>query len=517
MGDITKSVKFLLLGEDRTAGKALKGVGDESTRTHGKLDKLKNGAKIAGAAMAGGLLIAGAAAISFGKDSLEAYAGAQKSQKQLEDAYKRFPAVQSVPIAKLREYNEALQRKTGADADDLASGQAVLARYKLTGDQLRNVTPLLADYAARTGKDIPAAASTLGKALMGSSKATKELGVNVKLGKDPVKNYALVMDALKGSVGGYAESIPDAEKKGKILQASWEDLQEAAGEKLQPVMMSLIDAGQGVLDWLEENPAVTEGATAAFELFGTVLTGLWDIVTTYVAPALAWIVRSQAQVVRGAGDMLAALGNVPGFEWAKGASEKVYKIADSLDGVAAGLDGLAKKPKPSIGVNDYATPEVKKIQAKIESLKGKQVEAKANGDTKEVDKLQKKIDDLKDKTVTLTTRQIVKKAQQDGGSSAGKNTNAKKATGGWAGSGTVWAGEYGAESITLSRPMYFTTAAESARMMSGGGGSVAAGGTLIQVQVQVPVSSDPAAVGRAIRDSLLSLKGNLGGKDLGIA
>ena len=245
MGDITKSVKFLLLGEDRTAGKALKGVGDESTRTHGKLDKLKNGAKIAGAAMAGGLLIAGAAAISFGKDSLEAYAGAQKSQKQLEDAYKRFPAVQSVPIAKLREYNEALQRKTGADADDLASGQAVLARYKLTGDQLRNVTPLLADYAARTGKDIPAAASTLGKALMGSSKATKELGVNVKLGKDPVKNYALVMDALKGSVGGYAESIPDAEKKGKILQASWGDLQEAAGEKLQPVMMSLIDVIAG--------------------------------------------------------------------------------------------------------------------------------------------------------------------------------------------------------------------------------------------------------------------------------
>lgn len=516
MADITKSVKFLLLGEDKTASKSLKGVGDQSDKTHGKLDGLKKGAKIAGAAIGAGLLVAGAAALDFGKDSLAAFAEADKAQKQLEDAYKRFPAIASVNIDALRKYNEAIQRKTGADADDIASGQSVLARYKLTGEQLKSMTPLLVDYAERTGKSIPDAAKSLGKALGGSSKAAKELGFDFKASKDPAANYEQIMRGLKGTVGGYAESLPEAEKKQKILQASFGDLQEAVGEKLQPVMIGLIDAGQGVMDWLEENPEVTEGASAAFDLLGQVLSGLWDIVTTYVAPALGFLIKSQASVARSAGDMLAALGNVPGFEWAKDASVKVYGIADSMDKVGDGIAALANRPKPVIGVTNYATPEVEKIQAKIKSLEGKVVQAKADGDTKEVDKLQKKIDDLKDKTVTLTTRTIVRKAQQDGGSTAGKNSKAKRATGGWAGAGQVWAGEYGTELLTLSRPMYFTTAAESARMGSGGGVAVT-GGTIVQVLVQVAPTADTTAVGRAIRDALLDLKGALGGRDLGIA
>lgn len=515
MADITKSVKFLLLGEDKTASKSLKGVGDQSDKTHGKLDGLKKGAKIAGAAIGAGLLVAGAAALDFGKDSLAAFAEADKAQKQLEDAYKRFPNVASVNIESLRKYNQAIQRKTGADADDIASGQSVLARYKLTGEQLKSMTPLLVDYAERTGKSIPDAAKSLGKALGGSSKAAKELGFDFKASKDPAANYEQIMKGLKGTVGGYAESLPEAEKKQKILQASFGDLQEAVGEKLQPVMIGLIDAGQGVLDWLEANPAVTEGATAAFDLFGQVLSGLWDIVRTFVAPALAWIVEGQARVVRSAGDMLSALGQVPGFEWARDASAKVYKIADSLDGVAGGLRGLASQPKPTVGVNNQASPEVEKIQAKIKSLEGKVVAAKANGDSREVEKLQEKIDKLKDKTVTITTREIVKKSQQGGHTTAGANAKRARATGGWAGAGQVWAGEYGPELLTLSRPMYFSTAAESARMASGG--TVAVGGTSVLVQVQVAPTADTTAVGRAIRDALLDLKGALGGRDLGIA
>ena len=513
MSDITKSVKFLLLGEDRTAGSSLRGVGNDASRTHGKLDGLKKGAKIAGAAIGAGLLVAGAAALDFGKDSLAAFAEADKAQKQLEDAYKRFPNVASVNIESLRKYNQAIQRKTGADADDIASGQSVLARYKLTGEQLKGMTPLLVDYAERTGKSIPDAAKALGKALGGSSKAAKELGFDFKASKNPAENYDQIMKGLKGTVGGYAESLPEAEKKQKILQASFGDLQEAVGEKLQPVMIGLIDAGQGVLDWLDENPAVTEGATAAFELLGDVLAGLWDIVTTYVAPALGFLIKTQATVVRSAGDMLAALGNVPGFEWAKDASTKVYKIADSIDKVGDGISALANKPKPTIGVKNEASAEVEKIQKKITSLEGKVVKAKAEGDTKEVEKLQEKIDKLKDKTVTITTKEIVKRSGNGGNTSA--TSTRKKATGGWAGAGQVWAGEYGPELLTLSRPMYFTTAAESARM--GSGGSVSVGGASVLVQVQVAPTADKAAIGREIRDALLDLKGVLGGRDLGIA
>lgn len=399
--DVT--LRLLLTGVDKSASKSLKGVGGEAGKTNSKLDKLKTGGKIAGAALAAGLVTAGLAAIDFGKDSLAAFADADKSQKQLEDAYKRFPAVASVNIESLRKLNQAIQRKTGADADDIAAGQAVLARYKLTGQQMKQMTPLLVDYATRTGKDIPAAAGTLGKALMGSARATKELGVNVKLGKDPVKNYAKIMDALKGSVGGYAESVPEAEKKQKILQASFGDLQEAVGEKLQPAMLKLVDAGQGVLDWLDQNPAVAEAASAAFDLFCDALAGIWDIVATYVAPALAWLVRSQAETARGFANLLDALGQIPGFEWAKDAATKVRGIATGMDAVAAGLDALKNKPKPTVDVKDAASEKVAKIDRQIKKLKDKRVKAEAKGDSKEVKALDKEIRKLKGKRVTITT------------------------------------------------------------------------------------------------------------------
>ena len=61
--------------------------------------------------------------------------------------------------------------KTKFDDDAFASGQAVLAQFKLSGKQIENLTPLLADYAAKTGKDLPTAAETLGKSFLGNTRA----------------------------------------------------------------------------------------------------------------------------------------------------------------------------------------------------------------------------------------------------------------------------------------------------------------------------------------------------------
>ena len=133
-----KTIKFLLVGEDKSASKTLKGVGDEAKNTGGKLDGMK---VAAGAALVG----AGAAIVDFGAKSVSAFRDAEQSQRQLEDAYKRFPSVADVSIEKLRELNTGIQKKTGADADDLASSQAVMAQYGLTGQQIADLTPLLDD------------------------------------------------------------------------------------------------------------------------------------------------------------------------------------------------------------------------------------------------------------------------------------------------------------------------------------------------------------------------------------
>lgn len=393
------ALKLVLLGEDRTASKALKGVGREATQTHGKLDRLKGMGKVAGAAIAGGLVVAAGAAVNFGTDSLKAFADADKSQKQLEDAYRRFPKVANVNIETLRKYNQTLQRKTGADADDLAAAQAQLAAFKLNGKQIQSMSPLLIDYANKTGKSLPDAAKTLGKATLGNTRALKDLGISYKSTGDPAKDYANIMDLLKEKVGGYTESIPEAETKQKILQASFGDLQEAVGEKLQPVMLGLIDAGQGVMDWLEANPKVTEGASAAFDLFGTVLGGIWDIIRKFILPGLGFLVQAEAGVLRGTADMVDALNQVPiiGDLIPDDAGDKLRDMADGATAVADGLKAMGEDP-PVVDVDTKKfESQTKKIDDKIGKLEKKKVKLQSEGDTKGVDKIEAQIKKLKEK------------------------------------------------------------------------------------------------------------------------
>jgi len=382
----------------------LKGVGNEAGRTGGKMSKFGGLGKAALIGVAGALIGAGIAAAKFGADSLAAYADADKSQKKLEDAYKRFPKVNDVNIESLRKYNQALQRKTGADADDVAASQATLAMFGLTGRQIKATTPLMVDYANKTGKSMPDAAKTMGKALLGNTRALKDMGISYKSTGDPAKDYANIMGLLKDKVGGYTDSLPEAEKKSKILAASFGDLQENVGAKLQPAMIALTDAGIGMLDWLDKNPAVTEAASAAFDLLGGAFTGLWDIIKAYVLPGLAFMVRGFAMTLDGIETMLYALGQIPGFEWTTTATRKLQKMKEGVVAVADGLDDLSKaKPKPSVDVKGAAEAKAKvaKLDAQIKGLKGKMVEAKAKGDTKEVERLRDKINALRGKKVDI--------------------------------------------------------------------------------------------------------------------
>lgn len=390
--DVT--LRLLLTSVDKSASRGLSNVGREAGQAQSKMGKMGAIGKGAMLGIAAGLATAGLAALDFGKDSLAAFADADKSQKSLEDAYRRYPALAKVNIDALREYNDELQRKTGADADDLAASQASLAAFKLNGKQIKAMSPLLVDYAAKTGKTLPESAKLMGKALLGNTRALKDLGISYKSTGDPAKDYANIMALVKEKVGGYAESLPEAERKSKILAASFGDLQESVGEKLQPAMIALTNAGQGVLDWLDQNPEVAAGAAAAFDLLGDALQGIWFVVRKFVAPAIAWLLEGFANATRGLGVMLDALGTIPGFEWAKEAAAKVNKTADGIDAVAAGLKALANDPPPTVDIEDRASATAAAIQTKMDGIKDKIVTAKAKGDDKEADRLRRKLEKL---------------------------------------------------------------------------------------------------------------------------
>lgn len=228
------TLKMLLLGEDRTASRALKGAGRTADETAGKFSHWGAVAGIAAAA-------AGVALVKFGRDSIKAYSDAQEGQKRLEDAFARFPALADTNQKALQKLNTTLQKKTKYDDDNIASGQAVLAQFKVTGTQLTEITPLLLDYASRTGKDIPAAAQDVGKALLGNAKALKNIGIKYTATGDTAKDFTNITALLRTQVGGFAtREGQTAAGQAAILKNQFGEVEETVGSQLVPALMKLL-------------------------------------------------------------------------------------------------------------------------------------------------------------------------------------------------------------------------------------------------------------------------------------
>lgn len=167
--------------------------------------------KVAAVAAGAGV---GAGLIEFGKVSVEAYTESEKAQTKLTDAYRRFPALADVGLEKLKALAEETQRKTKFDHNAAMEAEAQLAQYHLTGSQIEQLLPLVADYAAKTGKDLPEAAGLLGKAMLGNTRALKDIGINFQLSAVKAATLGKTMQVTRGS----ADQIRIAQEKVALAQ-----------------------------------------------------------------------------------------------------------------------------------------------------------------------------------------------------------------------------------------------------------------------------------------------------------
>lgn len=268
---------------------AVRFTGDASDlkRSVGQVDKglggLKTSAGKFSTAFKSALTVgAGAAAIKFGKDSVAAFAESEEAQAQLNAAYAKFPALAGGNADSLRALNEELARKTKFDDDATASGQAVLAQFDLTEDQLKRLTPLMQDYAERTGKDLPTAAADLGKAVKGQGRALKVVGVNFKDTGTAAGNFEQLVSGLDKKVGGLAETAGGTTSgKLKILGNQFGELQETVGAKLVPALLALASVLLGIVDFIGN---LSPGVQTAIG----VLAALAAVVFVVVKAVKAW-------------------------------------------------------------------------------------------------------------------------------------------------------------------------------------------------------------------------------------
>ena len=257
-----RSLTYRLYGQDVTAGKAIDGVARKGAKAESSLRKM------AGSAAA---FLGGAAILKFGKDSVRAYAESQVAQTKLTASLAKNPHTVGLNAAAFADLNEELAKKTRFDDDASASGAAVLAQYKLTEGQIRTLLPLVQDYAAKTGKDLPAAAAVVGKALMGKGRALAEVGIKFKDAGSKGANFDQVVKGLRQQVGGFAEQEgKTAAGQAEILKNKFGEIQEKIGADLLPALMKAGDALHKVLSFADEN----SGTVKAIALVGG---GLWGV------------------------------------------------------------------------------------------------------------------------------------------------------------------------------------------------------------------------------------------------
>jgi uncharacterized coiled-coil DUF342 family protein len=251
------TLSFDVLWRDRGATRGMQKLGQETDIAQRRYAAFGRAAAVAG-------LVVAAAAVKFGKDSVRAYTEAQTSQVKLQSAFAKFPALADTNINALRGLNTELAKKTRFDDDATASGQAVLAQFKLTGQQITQLTPLLQDYAARTGKDLPSAATTLGKAVMGNGRALKAVGINFKDTGTEAGNFEQIVAGLRTQVGGFAQQEgKTAAGQIAILKNQFGELQEAVGAKLVPALSKGVGLLTDFVGFIDENKQVVGPLTAS--------------------------------------------------------------------------------------------------------------------------------------------------------------------------------------------------------------------------------------------------------------
>jgi hypothetical protein len=134
----------------------------------------------------------------------------------------------------------------------------------LTGKQVAELTPLLADYAAKTGTDIPTAAEQLGKGMLGNGKALKSVGIDFKDTGTVGDNFTQIMGGLRTQVGGFAEGEgKTAAGQSEILKNQFGELQETVGKTLVPILQKLAEIGLQVVGWIQDNIGVVGPLVAA--------------------------------------------------------------------------------------------------------------------------------------------------------------------------------------------------------------------------------------------------------------
>ena len=189
-----------------------------------KTDFFSDGLKKIGGAIAGAFAVG--EILNFAKEAVIGYDQAQQAATRLLTALHGNKDVQESLIKQA----EKLKTKTLFDDDETVAAQAKLAMLVREESKIKQLIPLIQDFATAQQMDLVSAAQMVGKAVSASAMALQKMGFEVTGTAGSAERFASVVQVLNDRVGGQAEA---AAKVGigslKLLALQWDDVKKKAG------------------------------------------------------------------------------------------------------------------------------------------------------------------------------------------------------------------------------------------------------------------------------------------------
>lgn len=274
VGGLSERLAFILELDADGALSGFRRVGDTAERELGKadnrLDRLGGRMQVAGAGALAFAGVAGRALFSFAEQSEDA----NLAQLKLQNSLSNNPRLAGENAAAFTDLAQAIQGKTAADGDAIVAGMAMLGTFAVTGDQMRELTPLVVDYARKFGTDLVTANASVGKALDGSVGALKRNGVSIDETLFKTDRFRAVTEALASQVGGFAES-EGATLSGRLqrLKNEFGDLAEGVGAGAVDAFEIMIGPVTALSDKLGELDPGIQATAGRIATYGTVAVG----------------------------------------------------------------------------------------------------------------------------------------------------------------------------------------------------------------------------------------------------
>ena len=229
----TTDLMVNIYGNDKSAGKTLKGVGKDADRAG---DQFKRMGKVAATAF----LAVGAAAGAFALSAAKAAAEDEKSQKMLAASIKNTTNATDAQVKSTEDFITKMQLTYGVADDKLRPAFATLTRA--TGDlgESQNLMQTAMDVSAGTGKDLTTVSLALAKAHNGNIGALTRLGI--PLDKSIIKNkdFNAALQVLTKTFTGAAKAGADTfAGRMAIVQENLKEAKEQIGYALMPTLETM--------------------------------------------------------------------------------------------------------------------------------------------------------------------------------------------------------------------------------------------------------------------------------------